>query len=92
MAVSDADDRWNVYALPAAISFGLLLVETIYLAARLPETKAWTKTEPEQKEGSPVVVKESVESRLGRLRTAGTLHGLFLLFFSGVRDAVLWPD
>ena len=99
-----AEDRWNVYALPAAISLVLLLAETLYLAIRLPETRHWRKTgdavEQRTAEKGSKEVKESVDSRLARLRAAGRLHGLFLLFFSGVRlfhritkhADLLWPS
>jgi hypothetical protein len=67
----------------------LLLVETLYLAGRLPETKDWQKSSPAEHKasgstGEIAETLETVDSRLARLRVAGTLHGLFLLFFSGV--------
>ncbi|KAJ9122792.1 hypothetical protein QFC24_004223 [Naganishia onofrii] len=80
--------RWNVYAFPAAISVGLLLLETVYLAIKLPETKDYKKSQ--QLEEKPTMgvnegkVKESVEVRRQRLKKLGRLHGFFLLFFSGV--------
>jgi hypothetical protein len=80
--------RWNVYAFPAAISVGLLLLETVYLAIKLPETKDYKKSQ--QLEEKPAMgvnegkVKESVEVRRQRLKKLGRLHGFFLLFFSGV--------
>jgi hypothetical protein len=84
---SSTDDKWNVYALPAAISLGFLIVETIYLAVKLPETKGWKKAEdgvPGEKGGKAEVPVETTQSRLKRLQAVGRLHGLFLLFFSGV--------
>ncbi|KAJ9116911.1 hypothetical protein QFC22_004568 [Naganishia vaughanmartiniae] len=82
--------RWNVYAFPAAISVALLLLETVYLAINLPETKDYKKSQ-QQLEKKPTTagvkegkVKESVEVRRQRLKKLGRLHGFFLLFFSGV--------
>lgn len=76
---------WNIYATPAAISLLLLILEVAYLAAKLPETKGWRKTDPDAESKTYPTVTESVEARLARLRAIGRLHGYFLLFFSGVR-------
>lgn len=84
-------DRWNVFALPAAISLGLLVVETLYLALKLPETRDWSEKQAEKgvSDAKPITsVVDSVEARLRKLRAMGRLHGLFLLFFSGVRSSV----
>ena len=81
-------DTWNVYAAPAAISLVLLTAETLYLAASLPETKGWRAVGEASRgaEGgdAALVPKDSAEKRLARLSAIGRLHGLFLLFFSGV--------
>lgn len=76
---------WNVYAVPAAISLGLLVVETVYLAAALPETRPVknekVKTEkPAEKAIAAKADPVAVEERLASLRR---LHLLFLLIFSG---------
>lgn len=79
----------NVYAFPAAISLVLLAVETLYIAMRLPETKGFKKqvAEKGEKESKNAIIKvESVKTRKERLKTLGRVHGLFLLFFSGVSD------
>lgn len=91
-STSVEDESWNVYALPAAISLVLLLVETGYLAVSLPETRWWKSgamdtgvqdaSRPSAQDGA-VQPREPAEKRLARLRAAGRLHGLFLLFFSG---------
>ncbi|KAJ9101832.1 hypothetical protein QFC21_003172 [Naganishia friedmannii] len=91
---SATNTRWNVYAFPAAISVGLLLLETVYLAIKLPETKDYKKTQQQQQQQRLVEApstmggqegrgKESVEVRRQRLYKLGRLHGFFLLFFSG---------
>jgi hypothetical protein len=57
-----------VYAFPAAISVGLLALETIYLAVKLPETKnykASVKME-EKAVGERTLGKESIEVRRNR--------------------------
>ena len=87
MPLASTDDSWNVYALPAAISLALLAVETVYLAAGLPETRGWkaeTKGNQASIDEAKVQPKEPATRRLARLRSLGRLHGLFLLFFSGV--------
>ena len=82
--------QWNIYALPAAISLVLLVVETLFLARRLPETRSWkaaTNTDSNRKPSEkPVQVDgtETADERLKRLGTIGWIHGIFLLFFSGV--------
>jgi hypothetical protein len=69
----------------------LLSLETVYLGMALPETKGvgvngggkaaggTTKGKPEEKSE-----REAVEVRRKRLNALGRLHGVFLLFFSGV--------
>jgi hypothetical protein len=82
-----SNTKWNVYAFPAAISVGLLVLETVYLAFKLPETKDYKKSRQvvEKDAGRrEEAVKESFEVRRNRLRKLGRLHGFFLLFFSGV--------
>ncbi|OCF75012.1 hypothetical protein I204_03860 [Kwoniella mangroviensis CBS 8886] len=78
----------NIYALPATISLVLLLVETLYLAVKLPETKGWKKSQDKSEEDEKKETKDSqteltAEERLRKLSLVGRLHGLFLLFFSG---------
>jgi hypothetical protein len=96
LATAGNEASWNVYALPAGITLVLLLVETLYLAGKLPETKDWQKRSSAEHKasGSSVETVETVETfegRLARLRAAGKLHGLFLLFFSGVSGLVCLP-
>lgn len=90
MPLPSAEDKLNIYAVPATISLVLLLIEIAYLAIRLPETKDWknTRAPSESKVGDEVdKVALSVGERLSKLRAIGWLHGAFLLFFSGVSDA-----
>ena len=89
MSAPRGREMWNIYAVPAAISIGLLLAETAYLAAVLPETRGWQRSSEEKpstegQSGSSVKTSESIETRLARLSAIGQTHGLFLLFFSGV--------
>ena len=85
---------WNVFALPAAISLGLLVLETVFLAVRLPETRSW-KGRPtaskEDRSGSEHHA-EPINERLKRLNIIGWVHGIFLLFFSGVSPDRTGPD
>lgn len=77
-----------MYAFPAAISVGLLALETVYLAVKLSETRDFKRSkEVEKVVGGRAAVKESVEVRENRLRKLGRLHGFFLLFFSGVSQS-----
>ncbi|KAL7419582.1 hypothetical protein Q5752_005494 [Cryptotrichosporon argae] len=71
---------YNIYAVPALITLVLLILETVYLAAKLPETR-WTPKAKDAAEKKRAA--ESAETRLRRLRALGRIHGLFLLFFSG---------
>ncbi len=100
MPINTPDDRWNIYVLPAALSLALLVTETVYLSYGLPETKDWKRDHPVQEasELNPnrkastetdaaqreTKRKEDVERRIRKLKVVGRLHGLFLLFFSGV--------
>mgnify|MGYP006876498297 CR=1 FL=1 len=82
-----SDTKWNVYAFPAAISVGLLVLETVYLIINLPETKDYKKSRQavvEDEARHTETVKESFEIRRNRLKKLGRLHGFFLLFSSGV--------
>ncbi|GHJ86419.1 hypothetical protein NliqN6_2821 [Naganishia liquefaciens] len=81
-----SDTKWNVYAFPAAISVGLLVLETVYLIINLPETKDYKKSRQavvKDEARHSETVKESFEIRRNRLKKLGRLHGFFLLFFSG---------
>lgn len=94
-STSATEETWNVYALPAAISLVLLLIETGYLAVSLPETRWWKggaassaqDTVNTSSQDKAVQPRESADKRLARLRAAGRLHGVFLLFFSGASHA-----
>ncbi|OXC70327.1 hypothetical protein AYX13_01239 [Cryptococcus neoformans] len=89
LPLAASDDKFNVYAMPAAISLGLLLLETLFLIAKLPETKGYKvgevsnakRAQPSMPE--PKDVFEGREQKLQRLKDITHLHGYFLLFFSG---------
>ncbi|ODN97482.1 hypothetical protein L198_04049 [Cryptococcus wingfieldii CBS 7118] len=91
LPLATSEDKYNVYAMPAAISLALLVLETLYLAAKLPETKGYKleQAKAEQKEGEAAAFipepKDVVEKMgsLDKLKDCTNLHGLFLLFFSG---------
>ncbi|KAJ7638955.1 major facilitator superfamily domain-containing protein [Roridomyces roridus] len=77
----------NVYAVPAAITLVLLLLETLFLAVALPETRGQrTQAVNEKKPGENghTKPKASVEQRLNILKSLRRLHFLFLGVFSGV--------
>ncbi|MBW0507629.1 hypothetical protein O181_047344 [Austropuccinia psidii MF-1] len=80
----------NVYAAPAMISLILLILETIYLAITLPETKflKQTATSPLNQSTSPEKHKNIRSSHLfdqrkWRLASLQKVHTTFLFFFSG---------
>jgi hypothetical protein len=87
MPLASTEEKWNVYATPAAISLAFLVVETLFLITKLPETKDWKKQPEDVARGQSEkkVVKDTAETRLARLRKVGWYHCAFLLFFSGVR-------
>ncbi|CAE6527120.1 unnamed protein product [Rhizoctonia solani] len=75
----------NVYATPAILTLVLLLVETAFLAAYLPETRGAVLVEEE----SDVTArgryrKLSLGERRALLKRLGGLHFSFLSLFSGV--------
>jgi len=87
----------NIYATPAALTLVLLVLETIFLAAALPETRFSQKevksTEfdlGDEAPPSPTASRsvqlrgKSVKDRLRLLGSMSTLHFLFLGTFSGV--------
>jgi len=78
----------NIYATPAFITLILLLVETLFLAIALPETRGTRPTdEPvaskdgKTKNGRP---KGTVKQRLATLKAAKFAHFGFLSVFSGM--------
>ncbi|KAJ7047249.1 major facilitator superfamily domain-containing protein [Mycena alexandri] len=77
----------NVYAVPAAITLVLLVLETLFLMVALPETRG-KRMQPIEKAADPSTSKPakkaSVEQRLATLKTLRGLHFLFLGVFSGV--------
>lgn len=81
---------WNVFAFPAAISLVLLVLETLYLLVKLPETRTWAKKGIVQ--AKEPKAKASVEDRLTRLKQLGRAHGMFLFFFSGVSCPEMAPS
>lgn len=87
----------NIYATPAAITLVLLILETIFLALALPETRY-----SQGQEGKPVGLElddvtpspttsrsvqlrgKTVRDRLQLLKSLSSVHFLFLGIFSGV--------
>ncbi len=82
--------EWNIYATPAAISLGFLVMETVYLIVKLPETRHWKKNGDRPSavsaERKATAQRDSANERKDRLRKVGWFHCAFLLFFSGVSD------
>ncbi|KAM0786236.1 hypothetical protein ACM66B_007037 [Microbotryomycetes sp. NB124-2] len=78
--------KLNVYAVPAAVTLALLVVETLLLAFRLPETKSWKQDRDveESKEAQTAVQQRLTEEQVNiRLARLGRVHFAFLLLFSG---------
>ncbi|OAX44542.1 MFS DHA1 sub-family [Rhizopogon vinicolor AM-OR11-026] len=93
LSVGALDMELNIYAAPALLTLVLLVAETLFLAAALPETR---NTRPEkhsnedpldlvanEKSKIPFVAR-SVQERTELLRVLRKLHFLFLGIFSGV--------
>ncbi|CAE6469435.1 unnamed protein product [Rhizoctonia solani] len=75
----------NVYATPAILTLILLLVETAFLAAYLPETRGAAVAEEESDESARGrYQKLSLGERRVLLERLGNLHFSFLSLFSGV--------
>ncbi|KAJ7764993.1 major facilitator superfamily domain-containing protein [Mycena maculata] len=81
----------NVYAVPAAITLVLLVLETLFLIVALPETRGkrmqpFSEKKPAANGASSAkpTRKASIEERIKILKTLRGLHFLFLGVFSGV--------
>jgi MFS family permease len=78
----------NPYAVPAAITVVLLVLETLFLALALPETRGKRMVPPAEKPTNGAATKPtkkaSVEQRIKILNTLRGLHFLFLGVFSGI--------
>lgn len=86
----------NVYAVPAILTLILLVLETIFLAVALPETrgkravkdvtqKSTNGVEDDTKNGTSANGRAStVEERIDTLKVLRRLHFLFLGIFSGI--------
>ncbi|KAF9247318.1 major facilitator superfamily domain-containing protein [Melanogaster broomeanus] len=90
-SVSALGIELNIYAVPALITLVLLCVETLFLAATLPETRG---TRPKDSSDSlkggarhnpkTKLPRRTVQERLDLLQALRRLHFLFLGIFSGV--------
>uniref|UniRef100_D8PPJ3 Major facilitator superfamily (MFS) profile domain-containing protein n=1 Tax=Schizophyllum commune (strain H4-8 / FGSC 9210) TaxID=578458 RepID=D8PPJ3_SCHCM len=84
----------NIYAVPAALTLVLLLVETAFIYVALPETRGKGlavetpagkgKTATGKSTTTPTRPKTTVEHRLSTLARLRRQHFLFLCLFSGV--------
>lgn len=77
----------NIYATPAFITLILLLLETLFLAIALPETRGMPATNEtaEKKDGKiDRRPKGAVEQRVATLKAAKFAHFGFLSVFSGM--------
>lgn len=81
----------NIYAVPALITLVLLSVETLFLAAALPETRGIRHNGAKYPSQASKVEKpktkspaRTIQERLDLLRTLRWLHFFFLGIFSGV--------
>ena len=82
MLTSDTD------AYPALIAVGLLILETIIIAAVVPETKHFAQNTAQESGGSkskkPAAHKLSIADRKKRLKWLEALHFSFVSVFSGL--------
>ncbi|EIN10419.1 MFS DHA1 sub-family [Punctularia strigosozonata HHB-11173 SS5] len=97
-ALSALGIELNLYAVPAALTLVLLVVETAFLIIALPETRGSSVPAPAPKDTSTnghansstpkstpaAVQRKSAEQRLTTLKSLRRLHFLFLGIFSGV--------
>jgi len=78
----------NVYATPAILTLVLLLVETLFLAVMLPETRGKGAQPTAEERKSPATnaksSRKTAASRLATLKRLRRMHFLFLAVFSGV--------
>jgi hypothetical protein len=88
----------NIYAMPALLSLVLLVVETLFLAVALPETRGIRVASPQETENPTTdgiqmntngvkaipIPKASVQQRLRQLKVLRTAHFMFLAIFSGI--------
>jgi hypothetical protein len=76
----------NVYAAPAILTLVLLVVETVFLAVALPETRGKGRSDAHLKKDSetPAAQVRPAEQRIKILKSLRVLHFLFLGVFSGV--------
>lgn len=82
VTIAGRELRLNSYAVPAAVTLVLLAVETVYLAACLPETR-WDRAEEDgETRDEKRVARRTVAQRRERLRRLEAIHRWFLFFFS----------
>lgn len=74
----------NIYATPAILTLVLLLVETAFLAAFLPETRGTTLVHEDGEAERGRYKLLSLGQRKLLLKELGRLHFSFLSLFSGV--------
>lgn len=87
VSIGGYEIQLNGYAVPAAVTLGLLTIETIFLALYLPETRWWKEgqedTDDAKVSAETAVAGRTLEQRLQRLKDLQWLHLGFLFFFSG---------
>jgi MFS family permease len=74
----------NIYATPAILTLVLLLIETVFLALFLPETRGTTLVSEGDESARGRYEKLSLGDRRLLLKQLGKLHFSFLTLFSGV--------
>lgn len=74
----------NIYAVPAAITLVLLLIESVFLVIALPETRVVRFQTKQKAQGRQETLSAPVQLRLKLLKSLGHLHFLFLGIFAGV--------
>jgi len=82
LTVLGYDLSLNSYAVPAAVTVALLLIETVYLALRLPETR-WDRDNQQDKDEKDHAPTRTLAERKARLGQLELVHCAFLFFFSG---------
>ncbi|KAI9009929.1 major facilitator superfamily domain-containing protein [Phycomyces nitens] len=89
--------EWGIYpySMPALVAMGLLVIETVYLAKYLPETRHQKSIETSEPKTSGAAAASqdsqgSVETRLSNLRRLNILQCLFSLLFSGMEFTLVF--
>ncbi|KAJ8658240.1 hypothetical protein O0I10_005922 [Lichtheimia ornata] len=81
------------YSTPALVALVLLLIETVYIYFKLPETinvHSNTSKDSDETSTQPVSDALDIDTRLANLRRLKWIHGLHLFLFSGMEFTLVF--